>query len=102
MQVRELMRAVRPDQVMVELDDERLGVLVDFGEQQVKRAVEFTYRLRSKRVCRADNREYLGPKGLLRPSRWRGYCRRFPTSLILRLFLKDHLTSRTDELPLLR
>eukprot|EP00959_Pyramimonas_sp_CCMP1952_P451362 9450401-Pyramimonas_sp.AAC.1 len=28
------MRAVRPDRVMVELDDERLGVLVDFGEQQ--------------------------------------------------------------------
>jgi len=24
------------DQVMVELDDERLGVLVDFGEQQVR------------------------------------------------------------------
>eukprot|EP00240_Pyramimonas_obovata_P001746 CAMPEP_0118945920 /NCGR_PEP_ID=MMETSP1169-20130426/43253_1 /TAXON_ID=36882 /ORGANISM="Pyramimonas obovata, Strain CCMP722" /LENGTH=512 /DNA_ID=CAMNT_0006891767 /DNA_START=480 /DNA_END=2019 /DNA_ORIENTATION=- len=33
-QVRELMRAVRPDHVLVELDDERLGVLVDFGEQQ--------------------------------------------------------------------
>ena len=33
------MRAVRPDRVMVELDDERLGVLVDFGEQQVRTVV---------------------------------------------------------------
>jgi len=33
-QVRDVIREVRPDIIMVELDDERLGVLVDFGEQQ--------------------------------------------------------------------
>lgn len=33
--MRDVIREVRPDIIMVELDDERLGVLVDFGEQQV-------------------------------------------------------------------